>query len=101
MLFRSNNLTAAPGNAKLTYKGVKAPVDKKELIYEDDNYVTVDTIGTLATPTAYTAIFSLNAGITKMRVYFWVEGQDVDCENNASGTGISLNIALSQNSSAD
>ena len=35
-----------------------------------------------------------------MRIYFWVEGQDVDCENNASGTGISLNIALSQNSKA-
>lgn len=95
-----NNLTATPGNAKVAYKGVKAAVDKKELTYEDDNYVTVDTIGTLATPTEYTAIFSLSAGITKMRIYFWVEGQDVDCENNASGTGISLNIALSQNSSA-
>jgi predicted ribosomally synthesized peptide with SipW-like signal peptide len=96
-----NDLTAGAGNAKLAYKGVKAVVEKKELTYEDDNYVTVDTIGTLATPTAYTAIFSLEAGITKMRVYFWVEGQDIDCENNASGTGISLNIALSQNSSAE
>ena len=95
-----NTLNAAPGNTKVEYKGVKAPVQKKELTYTDENYVKVDTIGTLATPTSYTAIFSLNTGITKMRIYFWVEGQDVDCENNASGTGISLNIALSQNSSA-
>ena len=93
-------LSAGTGNTKVEYKGVKAPVQKKELTYTDENYVKVDTIGTLATPTSYTAIFSLNTGITKMRIYFWVEGQDVDCENNASGTGISLNIALSQNSKA-
>lgn len=93
-------LSAGTGNTKVEYKGVKAPVQTKELTYTDDNYVKVDTIGTIATPTGYTAIFSLAKGITKMRIYFWVEGQDVDCENNASGTGISLNIALSQNSKA-
>ena len=37
-------------------------------------------------------IFSLSAGITKVRVYMWVEGQDVDCENTASGTDISYNL---------
>ena len=95
-----NTLQAGTGNAKVEYKGVKAPVEKKVLTYTDDNYVKVDTIGTIANPAGYTAIFSLATGITKMRIYFWVEGQDVDCENNASGTGISLNIALSQNSSA-
>lgn len=95
-----NTLKAGTGNAKVEYKGVKAPVEKKVLTYTDDNYVKVDTIGTIATPAGYTAIFSLATGITKMRIYFWVEGQDVDCENNASGTGISLNIALSQNSAA-
>ena len=93
-------LSEGTGNTKVEYKGVKAPVQTKELTYTDDNYVKVDTIGTIATPTGYTAIFSLATGITKMRIYFWVEGQDVDCENNASGTGISLNIALSQNSKA-
>lgn len=96
-----NTLAAGTGNAKLAYKGVKAPVEKKELTYEDDNYVSVTTIETPAVPQTYKAIFTLETGVTKMRIYFWVEGQDVDCENNASGTGISLNIALSQNSSAD
>ena len=37
-------------------------------------------------------IFSLPAGITKMRVYMWIEGQDLDCENNASGTDITFNL---------
>ena len=36
--------------------------------------------------------FSLNAGITKVRFYLWVEGQDYDCENNASGDAISFNM---------
>ena len=36
--------------------------------------------------------FSLSAGITKVRFYLWVEGQDVDCENNASGDAISFNM---------
>ena len=37
----------------------------------------------------------LAAGITKVRVYMWIEGQDIDCENNASGTDITYNIELS------
>lgn len=41
---------------------------------------------------ADTQIFGLSAGITKVRVYMWVEGQDVDCENNASGSNITYTI---------
>ena len=26
----------------------------------------------------------------------WVEGQDVDCENNASGSGLSFNVKIQQ-----
>lgn len=43
---------------------------------------------------APTDVFSITAGITKIRVYMWIEGQDVDCENNASGTDISFNVQL-------
>ncbi len=31
-------------------------------------------------------------GVTKFRVYWWVEGQDVDAENNATGTAMRLNL---------
>ena len=42
--------------------------------------------------TAAKDIFTLSAGITKIRMYMWIEGQDVDCENTASGTDISFNV---------
>ena len=44
-------------------------------------------------------IFSINQGITKIRVYMWLEGQDVDCENNASVGKISLNLGFTTNPS--
>lgn len=37
-------------------------------------------------------VFSLLKGISKIRIYMWVEGQDVDCENAASGGRILYNI---------
>ena len=54
----------------------------------------LSTPGTLAANTDY-HIFTLTAGVTKMRVYLWIEGQDIDCENNASGTDITFNLELS------
>ena len=48
-----------------------------------------------ATSGHYPVLFTnLAAGITKVRVYMWVEGQDIDCENNASGTDLSYTIVL-------
>lgn len=40
--------------------------------------------------------FVLNAGITKMRVYIWVEGQDVDCRNSIAGAAFTaaLNFTI-------
>lgn len=44
-----------------------------------------------------TQIFSLSPGVTKVRIYMWVEGQDIDCENNASGGNISFDLQFSIN----
>ena len=41
------------------------------------------------------AMFRLTAGITKVRTYMWIEGQDIDCENNASGANIEFVVQLS------
>ena len=69
-----------------------------EVTSADGKYSTagilLSTPGTLAASTDY-KIFTLNAGITKMRVYMWIEGQDIDCENNASGTDITYSLELS------
>lgn len=45
--------------------------------------------------TTNTSLFTLTKGITKIRIYMWVEGQDVDCENNASGGNISFDLKIS------
>ncbi len=36
--------------------------------------------------------FLLSAGVTKMRVYLWVEGQDIDCLNSVSGAALTANL---------
>ncbi len=54
----------------------------------------ISTPATLASGKSY-KLFDLAEGITKMRVYMWIEGQDIDCENNASGTDITYNLELS------
>lgn len=45
--------------------------------------------------TDYKPIFTLARGITKIRIYMWVEGQDVDCENSASGGYITYDLKIS------
>ena len=44
-------------------------------------------------------LFSLSAGYSKIRVYIWVEGQDVDCINGADGGAfnITLNFSIPEN----
>lgn len=51
--------------------------------------------GTTGNTTDYVAIFpNMTAGITKIRVYMWVEGQDIDCENSASGAYLTYNLGF-------
>lgn len=54
--------------------------------------ITPDIVTTEGYAGDYKQVFNLKAGVTKIRVYMWIEGQDVDCENNASGTDISFNL---------
>jgi hypothetical protein len=46
------------------------------------------------------SVFTVDEGITKVRIYMWVEGQDVDCEDKASGGSIEYNLQFSINSAA-
>lgn len=48
---------------------------------------------TLAT-TASAATINVAAGITRMRVYMWMEGNDVDCANDVAGSTINFNLVL-------
>ncbi len=54
------------------------------------------TFSTVAGFSTYPTAFTLTPGtITKMRIYMWIEGQDVDCENAASGANIIYNLQFS------
>ena len=39
-----------------------------------------------------TEVFSLSAGITKARIYMWIEGQDIDCWNQIADGNIYVNL---------
>ena len=43
------------------------------------------TITTTTGQTGQITFATLSAGVTKYRIYMWIEGQDIDCENEASG----------------
>ena len=63
-------------------------------------FATVDPqIKTTKDNTAYQPLFTLEAGITKVRVYMWLEGQDVDCENSAAIANLTLALQFSTNPS--
>ncbi len=42
----------------------------------------------------HTELLTLKPGVTKLRIYMWIEGQDVDCENKASGGTIIFNLGF-------
>lgn len=39
--------------------------------------------------------FNAKAGINRIRVYVWLEGNDVDCENSVAGSTINFHLVLS------
>lgn len=94
----------------LTYDGVKAIISAENAIphgtkssdAEGSPYLQAVTpdISTPTSMTAYQEVTTLQAGINKLRIYAWVEGQDIDCEDNASGSDISFTLKFSKNSSA-
>ncbi len=103
--YYNTTTTAGPSATQLAYSGVKAPIastDNVELhVTSTTQYSTRDSaFFSTVTPSYSTVegfsakqqIFGLQAGITKVRVYMWVEGQDVDCENAASNGTIDYTL---------
>lgn len=100
-------LNVGSNNAWVPYSGVKAAVPASAKIKREQATQTLnETYFTNVNPDiktkegytdsqTLTATDGLAAGITKIRIYMWIEGQDVDCENNASGGQISFNLQFS------
>ena len=58
---------------------------------------TTPQIRTVKNFTTQPSFTTLSDGVTKFRCYLWIEGQDVDCENGASGTDMTFNIGFTMN----
>lgn len=93
------------GADQLTYYGIKAEFGAADNV-KVQQLTTPDATKFAAVTTTYKTVnaftqnesfTTLNKGITKFRVYMWIEGQDVDCENGASGTDIQFNLQFTQN----
>lgn len=52
-----------------------------------------DVEATIAT-SASSAALPVQAGITRVRVYMWMEGNDVDCANDVAGSTFNFNLVL-------
>lgn len=95
--------TTETGAARINYNGVKALIPETANIplnSTDENYFSAVTpaltsVAAGIPESAYLQLFTLKAGTTKVRIYMWVEGQDVDCENNASGSSLAYNLQFS------
>lgn len=96
----ATNMSGATG--VMSYMGGKAASEDYVAMNTAANFETVTTTHNLKTSTEATkypagTIFSFQAGITKVRVYVWLEGQDIDNEDTASlgtGVGVKLNFKL-------
>lgn len=93
--------TSVAGADWLSYNGVKAEIINGVPLNDTtaDYFSAVDPkIKTKASgidSAAYEEAFTLQAGVSKVRVYLWVEGQDVDCENVASDGDIKFDLQFS------
>ena len=98
------------GSNRLNYDGVIAEIasDKNILINKankgnNPSYfapVAID-IETTQNFTENVPVFKISNGITKLRIYMWIEGQDVDCEDNAAIGGVGLNIKFTSDNKTE
>ena len=92
--------TGTQGATQVKHYGIKAVIDSGIKLISThtsaspDYFTQVDTIQT-STNMTDTSLLTLSAGITKVRIYMWVEGQDFDCDNTASGSNLSFDLQFS------
>lgn len=100
--------TSQAGALKINYDGVigEIPETSQVLVSNAKSssypslFRSVDTkIATTKANTANQKIMDLNPDVTKIRIYMWIEGQDVDCEDYASYGDLSFDLTFTTNPS--
>ena len=97
--FSTYGVTINQTDVQQAYDGIKAQINtgiqlKQANATANDTYFARVTpkISTTTTFADNQEMFTLQAGVTKVRIYIWIEGQDLDCENNASGSDAQFNL---------
>lgn len=89
------------GNRALSYYGVKTAITTGRLLNDNStNYFSlvnpdIKLARSFFGGNSKQELFRINKGITKIRLYLWVEGQDVDCEDSASGANLKFDLQFS------
>ena len=102
-LSNSNSPTLGPNTVIGSYYGIHSPVpesanvDIKSTSSQFFSLVTPQITSGTAGMTQNQSLGLFRAGITKLRIYLWLEGQDYDCEDNSSGGSISFNLSFTLN----
>ena len=73
----------------------RTPTGNGKNIMQEAQYAGA-ALGTRATDAnkATNAYFEAVTGINRVRVYLWMEGNDVDCENSVAGSTFNFNLVL-------
>lgn len=86
-------LAAGNTTGEVTTKYVEstsaADIVNKDSVLTNSANVTPDCTIVRNSAAASEKSFQLKAGVTKMRVYIWVEGNDIDCRNSVAGAALS------------
>ncbi len=99
------DISTTTSHAVIPYVGVKAAISKANNQYLNSTNSTyfesvTPTITTTTGQTGQITFATLQAGVTKYRIYMWIEGQDIDCENTASGGNVEFNLGFTLEPSA-
>lgn len=76
----------------ITKAGTSVPCDSQYSNIVPAGYAA--TIYATIAKTAADAKIDVQAGITRLRVYMWMEGNDIDCANDVAGSTINCNLVL-------
>lgn len=93
--FYGLNITA---NTVLDYQGIKAAIpESANLALTSNDSTYFESLGDKLIRTnrgeeGVQNLFKVQGGISKIRIYMWIEGQDVDCENSVSGTSFETTL---------
>ena len=94
----------------MPYSGIKASILQSDNVYyykaTAANYAAklgavTPNITTNASNTEKKKLMTLKPGVTKMRIYMWLEGQDVDCYTGASGTYLNFDLQFQVDTATD